>query len=58
MTIEEKIEKYRPAKWVAELMKATNRSEITIYKVARKYGRIPTVEEVLNRKSGRPKKYL
>lgn len=58
MTIEEKIAKYKPTDWVAELMRKTGRSEITIYKTARKLGRIPTAEEVLNRKSGRPKKYL
>ena len=58
MTIEEKIAKYKPADWVAELMRKTERSEITIYKVAKKVGRIPTAEEVLNRKTVRPRKYL
>jgi hypothetical protein len=39
-------------------MRKTGRSEITIYKTARKLGRIPTAQEVLNRKAGRPRKYL
>lgn len=57
MTVEEKIKKYKPAQWVADLMRQTNKSEITIYKVARKLKRKPTAEEILNRKVGRPKKY-
>lgn len=43
--------------WVEELMKETGRSFITIYKVARRLGRKPTKEEVLNRPVGRPRKY-
>jgi hypothetical protein len=58
MTIEEKIAKYKPVDWVAELMRKTGKSDITIYKTAKKLGRKPTAEEVLNRKAGRPKKYL
>lgn len=42
---------------VQELMKLTKRSKTTIYKLAGKLGRLPTVEEVLNRPNGRPKKY-
>lgn len=42
---------------VDELAKATGKSKVTIYKVARKLGRLPTVDEVLNRKVGRPRKY-
>lgn len=42
---------------VEELAKATGKSKVTIYKVARRLGRLPTVEEVLNRKVGRPRKY-
>lgn len=42
---------------VNELSIATGKSKVTIYKVARKLGRLPTVEEVLNRKVGRPRKY-
>ena len=38
---------------IDELAEITGRSRVTIYKV----GRIPTIEEVLNRKNGRPKKY-
>lgn len=42
---------------IDELAEITGRSRVTIYKVARRLGRIPTIEEVLNRKNGRPKKY-
>ena len=42
---------------IDELVKITGRSRVTIYKVARRLGRIPTIEEVLNRKNGRPRKY-
>lgn len=58
MTVEEKIQKCKATDWVADLMRKTGRSHITIYKVARKLKRRPTVNEVLNRKNGRPKKYL
>lgn len=44
-------------KRVQELMKITGRSKTTIYKLAAKLGRLPTVEEVLNRPNGRPRKY-
>ena len=46
-----------PKKSVQDLMKLTGRSKTTIYKLAGKLGRLPTVEEVMNRKNGRPKKY-
>lgn len=42
---------------IDELVKKTGKSKVTIYKVARKLGRIPTEEEVLNRSVGRPRKY-
>lgn len=42
---------------VEELAKKTNRSTAVIYRVAKRLGRLPTVEEVLNRKHGRPRKY-
>ena len=42
---------------IQELSKETGRSRVTIYKVAKKLGRLPTKEEVLNRKNGRPRKY-
>lgn len=58
MTVEEKIARDKPVEWVAELMRRTGKSEVTIYKVAKKLGRIPTAEEVVNRVSGRPRKYL
>lgn len=42
---------------VKELCEITKRSRVAIYNLARKLGRIPTVEEVLNQKVGRPRKY-
>lgn len=58
MTIEEKIQKYKVAGWVADLMRKTGRSQTVIYNMARKLKRQPTVDEILNRTNGRPKKYL
>lgn len=43
---------------IEELAKKTNRSYVVVYKVARKLGRVPTEEEILNRKPGRPRKYV
>ena len=43
---------------IQELAEITGRSRVTIYKVARRLGHIPTIEEVLNRKNGRPRKYI
>ena len=40
-----------------ELAKKTNRCNSAIYRLARKLGRLPTEEEVLNRQVGRPRKY-
>lgn len=47
---------------VNALAKKTRRSRVTIYKIMRELreqgiDRLPTEEEVLNRKSGRPRKY-
>lgn len=42
---------------VEELAKKTNRCNSAIYRLARKLGRLPTEEEVLNRQVGRPRKY-
>ena len=42
---------------VAELAEKCNRSKAAIYLLAKRLGRLPTEEEVLNRKVGRPKKY-
>ena len=42
---------------IKELAEKTNRSVAVIYKVAKRLGRMPTIEEILNRKNGRPKKY-
>lgn len=42
---------------VEELAKLTGKSRVWIYKIAQKLGRLPTPEEVLSRKVGRPRKY-
>lgn len=42
---------------VQELIDKTGRSKTAIYRLAKKLGRLPTVEEILNRKNGRPNKY-
>lgn len=43
---------------IDELAEVTGRSRVTLYKIARQLGRTPTIEEVLNRKNGRPRKYI
>ena len=42
---------------VDELVKETGKSRVTIYKVAKRLGRLPSVEEIMNRPVGRPRKY-
>ena len=42
---------------VKELATKCSRSEMTIYRWAKKLGRLPTEEEVLSAKKGRPQKY-
>ena len=47
---------------VEELAKKTGRSRVTIYNIMKKLNeqgiyRLPTEEEVLSRKAGRPRKY-
>lgn len=42
---------------VKELVKLTGKSKTTIYNLCKKLGRMPTVDEVMNRKNGRPTKY-
>lgn len=42
---------------VEELARETGKSKVVIYRIAKRLGRLPTTEEVLNRKNGRPKKY-
>lgn len=47
---------------VEELAKKTGRSKVVIYTVMRRLkekgiDRLPTEEEILNRKNGRPRKY-
>jgi hypothetical protein len=39
------------------LAKKTGRSRMAIYNLAKKLGRLPTEEEVLSQKVGRPRKY-
>ena len=48
--------KRTPHSKVEEIALKTNRSIQTIYKLAKKFNRLPTENEVLNRKVGRPKK--
>lgn len=43
---------------IKELVLITGKSKATVYNVAKAYGRIPTVEEILNRKVGRPRKHF
>lgn len=40
-----------------ELSKKTGKSRTVIYRLAKKLGRTPTEEEVMQRKNGRPSKY-
>ena len=47
---------------IDELSQKTGRSKVTIYKVAKRLqekgiDRLPTEDEILNRKVGRPRKY-
>jgi predicted transcriptional regulator len=42
---------------VEDLARITNRSSAVIYRLAKKLGRLPTIEEIVNRKTGRPPKY-
>ena len=42
---------------VKDLAIKCKRSQVVIYKLAKRFGRLPTKEEVLSRKRGRPKKY-
>lgn len=42
---------------IAELAKKTNRSRTAVYRLAKRLGRLPTIEEVEGRKNGRPVKY-
>lgn len=45
---------------VQELAKEANVTEARVYQIAKKLGRLPTVEELKERKGkrGRPKKYV
>lgn len=43
---------------VKDLCRITGRSRVVIYKLAKRFGRLPTVDEVLNRQTGRPPKYF
>lgn len=42
---------------VKELAEKTGRSTQVIYRLIKKLGRVPTIEEINNRPNGRPRKY-
>ena len=42
---------------IKQLEELTGKSQRTIYNLAKKLNRLPTVEELLSVKRGRPKKY-
>lgn len=42
---------------VKEMANKTGKSTVVIYRLIKRLGRMPTVEEVMNRKNGRPLKY-
>ena len=42
---------------VKELAQKTGRSTQVIYRLIKRLGRVPTVEEIQNRSNGRPRKY-
>ena len=42
---------------IKDLVAITGKSKSVIYALAKKLGRLPTIEEVINRPNGRPKKY-
>lgn len=42
---------------VKELAEKTGRSTQVIYRLIKKLGRVPTIEEIINRPNGRPRKY-
>jgi hypothetical protein len=43
---------------IKELAKESGKCEKSIYNLAKKLGRTPTLEEIKNIKIGRPKKYI
>lgn len=42
---------------VKELSELTGKSKQVIYRLIKRLGRVPSVEEILNRQNGRPRKY-
>ena len=42
---------------VKELSELTGKSKQVIYGLIKRLGRVPSVEEILNRQNGRPRKY-
>ena len=42
---------------IKELANASGKSEMSIYNLAKKLNRLPTLDEVMSVKRGRPKKY-
>lgn len=57
MSVEEIMEDYKVPEWCAELMQTTGKSKVTVYKIAKRLHRYPTVEELVSRKCGRPRKW-
>lgn len=42
---------------VKELAEASKRSQTVVYRLCKKLGRLPTLEEIISQKKGRPRKY-
>lgn len=44
---------------IEELMRLSGKCKATVYRLAKKFGRLPTVEELKSQKpTGRPRKYF
>lgn len=54
MAEEEKVKASSPAEKLAE---EAGVSRTVVYRLAKKLGRLPTLDELKNRKNGRPRKY-
>lgn len=52
------VAKILPRNWAQNLADQTGKSRQAIYQLARKIGRIPTIEEILSQKPGRPPKFM
>lgn len=42
---------------VKELAEQTGKSRVVIYRLCKRFGRLPTIEEINGRKNGRPLKF-